>query len=208
MVFQQRKWKEEPDEDQWATVKFKWRSGSISVWKHIFLPLCHDKWSSNTSTGKKLRWREQTQLCLCSAGPNTCSTFQQSNSFTEARDGFCVPNLNLQPFNYETILPSWWMNWNHTAEWQETARNLVSKPTPLLFVFQYSHALQSTHSASGEETWLHSKTWTSTELEHLGQSFFSYSISWGYSWVQLSGFYSHFSDWNRCSFSLRKIACK
>lgn len=149
-----------------------------------------------------------TQLCLCSAGPNTFSIFQQSNCFREAHDGFCVPELNLQPFNYETILPSWWANWNHTAEWRETARNLVSKPTPLLFVFQYSHALQSAHSASGEETWLHSKTWTSTELEHLGQSFFSYSISWGYSWVRLSGFYSHFSDWNRCSFSLRKIACK
>lgn len=101
-----------------------------------------------------------TQLCLCSAGPNTFSTFQQSNSFTEACDGFCVPDLNLQPVNYKTILPSWWMNRNHTAEWQQTATNLASEPTPLLFVFQYSHALQSAHSASGEEAWLHSSTWT------------------------------------------------
>lgn len=166
----------------------------LLVWS-AFSYLCQDKQSSNSSPSVKMGWRREQ------AQPS--SKHSSRDNTTSQGTLVCLAlKLHQQTANFGV--------WGHGDKapgatemkdselqgvWSVQSNPCTDPPLCVLCSLQLTHKPR-----------LHSEVWT--EWEHLGQSFFSDSISWGYSWVRLSGLHRHRSARNRCSFSLRKITHK
>lgn len=173
----------------------------LLVWS-VSSYLCQDKGSSNTSL---CGWDggENNNYSTAPNTPSMDSTMLRGSPGQRPVQPLC-PSILQFSFPQRTANPLWTMGTKSLEP--QRRRNVGCPKRPL----QGSIPLRAQCSLCSlqltAEPRLHSGTWT--EWEHLGQSFFSYSISWGYSWVRLSGLHSHCSARNRCSFSLRKITHK
>lgn len=166
----------------------------LLVWS-VFSHLCQDKGSSSSSSPcVKVDGGENTKP---SPKRSSMDSTRDQDRWGRGRAASGCLDLKLQ-----THFGAWGQSpWSHGDEGHEQGVwGVHSSPAASVAVCAPC-SLQLT-----QEPRLHSETWA--EWEHLGQSFFSYSISWGYSWVRLSGLQRHCSAQNRCSFSLRKITHK